>query len=109
MPVFDSMTLSRRMALTYALVLALTLAVLYSGYSALNAVVAQAPQFKTLAGDAQSSKTISIFQRPVLVRSAMAALLVAESLCGMLCTVISSGCGDGLLSLFILVIATFIL
>ena len=58
MPVFDSMTLSRRMALTYALVLALTLAVLYSGYSALNAVVAQAPQFKTLAGDAQSSMVL---------------------------------------------------
>lgn len=43
MPVLISMTLSRRMALTYTLVLALTLAVLYSGYAALNAVVAQAP------------------------------------------------------------------
>nr|WP_315464615.1 methyl-accepting chemotaxis protein [uncultured Rhodoferax sp.] len=58
MPLLDSMTLSRRMTLTYALVLALTLAVLYSGYSALDAVVAQAPQFKNLAQDAQSSMVL---------------------------------------------------
>jgi len=56
-----------------SLVLALTLAVLYSGYSALNAVVAQAPQFKTLAGDAQSGMVLfavlAVLFRRVSLRS----------------------------------------
>lgn len=58
MSFFDSMSLSRRMALTYTLVLGLMLAILYSGYSGLDAVVAEAPQFKALASEAQSSMVL---------------------------------------------------
>jgi methyl-accepting chemotaxis protein len=55
---FNSMAVATRLSLTSALVLGLLLAVLYTGYSALGSVAAQAKQFETLAANAQHTMLV---------------------------------------------------
>ncbi len=58
MRLLSSMAVATRLTLTTALVLGLLLAVLYTGYSALGSVAAQAKQFESLVANAQQSMLV---------------------------------------------------